>query len=1177
MWSSKGRNYRCWAVIIALSLVIPASAVAQTEDELYRDCSEEALAEMARDDLTAAPADTTVLSSGLTPEEAQIYRDRIYEVRQRQIAQFLDMLAEMPPDYPRRADVLFRLAEAYWEVEEGNYLAIRAEYNACMDDWMRCLRDEVCEEPLPDYSLALDQYREILRDHPDYERIDEVIFRLGDGLIQAGEAADGIQFLARLINNYEDSRYIPDAYFLRGDYFFEGGVMMAARDNYEHVLEYPQCDYYEFSIYKLAWVDMNDNWWEEAVQRFQTVISNIDALAARGEVVRFDLRPQALNDMLVAWTEVEDGWIQARLYLTETQDEETMRRKLMAMSDLYDEKGKDEERVALIEWFAETYPNDSQLVTWAEYLRDSLTKIGQWDRYEERMRRLVRGFDPNGTWAIVNSENERVIGMARQFSEETFLAIILRNYAECVRLSRNELCQEVAADYGEFFDRWPDSDHAYEQRFNWAEVLYYNVEDHPAAGEQYLEVVRMDTEGEHAHDAAVGALQAFDDLMETEVPDIDDERAMLTEETAAEICEREPEELGHWSARYVEVVGYFAELFPEDELIPVASWRAAELYRRVNRLGDAAARFETIIEYHATNRYAEEAAISAFLCYQCVENWVKIESIARIMLDRNLDNPELNADRLRDAIAYAISQQTEDLMEAGEELQAAELMLALYNEFPDSEFSPNALFNAAAIYERARRMDTAINTYMTFLEAYPEDPNIPEAKLVLGYIYDSQAEFAQAADWFETVMDYPDFEEYSSAILNAARLREALSEFDRAIDLYDQYMELVPDDEDNAGRLFLLARIEHNRGNVDAAYDRYDEFRTTYPGAAWMQIAARAYQARIRVEEGNDRLATNLYEEIVDLYGAGVLLFDEATGLPTEWESVPGWRFEDAELRSKALPFAAEATFYLAEPVFRTCQETTLAYPEGRWRALAQNLQSRGTALDAAQRKMFEVIEMRDAAWSVAATTRIGELYSKFYDDMYALPPPDIDECYDRGYNPDDCDAMDEQYNDMMYNIMYPIETKARESFTEALSIAHDNNIYTEWTNRGVENLMAIDRSIQVHGEEGVEPTNVDSLFTGAGYITDISDRLEQLRREYEERQRLLRQQQRQQQGLPVDRAVDEVTEPVEDVEVDIPLQTDESGTDEPEDEPETDESGTDEPEDEPETEDDGSGDVSQN
>ncbi|MCA9563111.1 MAG: tetratricopeptide repeat protein, partial [Myxococcales bacterium] len=1106
MTVSRGPVLRRYLFSLAiLAVALPATAFGQdeesTEEEgVYRDCSPEALAALDEMDarLGASPVSSRVLSSGLTAEEADEIREQLIQVRQGQIDQYHEMLRDMPPGYERRADILFRLAEAYWEVAEADQLAARAEYNACVDDYIRCLRDEPCSDPIPDYSQALDSYREVLRDHPDYARIDEVIYRLGDGLIQADESADGVQFLTRLINNYPDSIYIPDAHFLMGEYYFNNDLMIIARQNYDGVLEYPQSDYYNFAIYKTAWVDMNEDQWPDAVRRFQQVVENIDALEATGVPVRFDLRDQAVNDMLVSWTEIPDGWMQARTYLTAYRDEDFMRRKLLAMSDLYNDKGKDDERVAMMEWFVTTYPNDPQYPTWAEYLTESLNNLGAWDPYEDRVRQLVRHMDPNGSWAIANQGNDRALTTARQYSETAFLSIILRNYEEAGRLSRQDLYQEVVQDYDEYFSRWPDSDNAYEQRFNYAEVLYYNVEDHPAAGEQYLEVVRMDTEGEFAHDAIIGALQAFDALMKTEVPDIDEETQLVAADELEALRDLPEEELGPWSQRYVEVVEYFAELFPDDERIPVASWRAAEIYRRANRIGDAARRFETIIQHHPNHRFAEEAAISAFICYQYVEEWERIEYWARFLLENN-PNPEdtdLNPERLRSAIAYAINEQAQDLMEAGDEFAAAEMMIALYNEFPDSSFAPDALYNAAAIYERARRVDTAISTYELYLDAFPEDDGVADARFTLGLILDSQADFAGAATWFETVDDdaYAEYEDRATAVISAARLREALSEWDDAVRLYDRYMELEPESELNPRLVFLLAEIEQDRGNLDAAYDRYQQFRDDFSSYAGMSVAATVLQGRIREEQGQTDRAVDLFESAYDQFGEGELAIDEETRQPGGWITAPGWKINDEEERLNALPYAAEARFNVADEAFEECQAISLEYPPGRWRVLAENLESRGEKLEETQNMMFEVVEMGDAAWSVAATARIGELYGAFYTDMYNLPQPDIDECLDDGYSFDACDQLDQQYNTMFYEIMYPIEAKALESFNAAVRIAHDYGIYNEWTTHAVERLREADTSIRVQGEEGVQPNNSTDSYAGTVFITDLTEKLERMR-----------------------------------------------------------------------------------
>ena len=902
-----------------------------------------------------------------------------------------------------------------------------------------------------------------------------------------------------------------------GEYFFDNGLLIAARSNYEEVLNHQDSDWYDFAIYKIAWVDINESRFREAVEGFQQVVTNMDAAELRGEELRFEMRPQAINDMLVAWTEIENGWVEARQYLMEHEGEEIMRRKLLAMADLYDEKGFDEQRVAVMEWFIESYPNDGQMATWMEFVADSLTKIGNWNRYEDRVREYVRYLDPNGTWAIVNTDDAQALTNARIFAHNAFLGVISRNYEEAGRLSRQELYQEVADDYAEFFRRWPDSEEAYEQRFFYAEILYYNIEDHAGAGDQYLEVVRMDHEGEHAYDSAVGALQAFDDLMAAEVPGIGDELEIMSSDEIRQMQEQglTELELGQWSARYVEVVELFTELYPADDLIPMASWRAAEIFRRANRLGEAANRFASIIEHHPNHRFADDAAISAFLCYQYDENWERIEYWARFLLAHNPEgSADINADSLQQAIAFSINEQTQDLLEAGEEFAAAELMISLYNEFPDSEFSPLALYNAAAIYERARRVHTAVETYNIFLNAYPEHENVPEAMFTLGLVFDSQAEFAEAAHWFEEVDTHITdrnltYEEHSNAVFNAARLREALSEFDTAIAHYEHYMVLEPEAEIIPNLHFLLAEIERDRGNLDQSFDRYGVFRDTFTELRSQRLAATVIQARIRDEQGRTGDVMDLYESAFEQFGAGVLLFDES-GQPTEWESQPGWQIEESDGRLAALPYAAEAAFHIADELYETAQAIGLEYPDGRWRVLSENLQNRGEALDAAQRAMFEIYEMGDAAWSVAATTRIGELYQQFYNDMYELPQFDIDQCLDDGFGYDQCDEADQTISTMFYEFMYPIETKAQEALVQALSTAHEFGVYTEWTEYAVERMMEVDNSIRVRGEEGVEPGYQGALFSTTAYITDLTEKLEQMQILEEQRQ-----QQQLQPGQP--------------------------------------------------------------
>lgn len=1108
------------AVVVGVVVTLLGSvAYAQgynNEGMPYRDCD----ADWEREeDFAAAPVrGTDLMASGLTRAEAEALRRQEEELQQRLIDQYLELLEGMSPQSARRADILFRLATATHELARVVYIAERAVFNECMENWYACTSDEVCYEPLPDYATPIRYFREIARNHPDYGRLDEVFFRLGESQIENNQAADGVQTLTRLVNNYPTSIYLPEAYKLMGDHFFDQGLLIAARQNYDNVLQFPDSDVYLDAIYALGWVEINEGEFEAALARFQEVVRTIDTAQARP-----DLRRQSLNDMLLAYAEIDNGWQRARAYYEDLEGEDFMRTQLTRLASRLDDQGKDEERYALLAYFIDRYPMDDRRTAWSEQSLDSLEKIGDWGRFEEAARRFVRDLHTTSPWAAQQAGNEVALRRAAQFTERTFLNIINRNFLEAERLQtmpdrQLALYRRVADDFDEFFRLFPESTELYEQAFFYAELLYYQLANGGRftddllltreefdtylrrAGAQYRRVVEMrpDPDAEHTHDAAIGALQVYDDFMVREVPDID---APIPPPHEFQFGERR--ELGPASQDYVEIVAWFANIFPEDDLIPAASWRAASLFLRANQVAEAAERFETIIEHHADHRFAQTAALAAFVCYNHVENWERIESVARRLL-RNCDQPRRGVDcereRFEQAIAYAMNNQAQDMMDAGAALalqdrereaqdlylQAAEKRIALFEEFPDSEWSPNALFNAAATFERARRVDTAIGHYEEFVRRYSEHENVPDARYVLGLIFDSQAEFDVAATWFESLEAYPTFENLNDAIYRAARLREALSDFDRADALYVRVKELEGDSENTRQIYFIRADMEMERGDLDAAYARLQAFRDRFPDERVMSMVALARQADIRERQERPADALALHRSFYTAFGPGEVEYNEANEF-VRFAVAPGSNFSEEEDRVALLPFAARARFAMAQASFETAQTSSLAYRQGRVRELADNLSRRGERILAAQNEMFEVLNMGDAAWAVAASLRLGELYHQFYKDIYALDAPDFDDCLDAGGTYEQCDALDEAYNEALYTIGEPLIGRATTALVRGLEIAQDTGVYTPWTRKVVAELNSIDRSFRIGGEEGVVANATSDLFIRTNFILDLT------------------------------------------------------------------------------------------
>ncbi len=1149
-------------IVATVSLVaaVPSFAAAQGSDDLrirrfaspgyegegmpYRDCSGDLdTYEEEVDETSDTPfqRDSTT-ASGLSVEEAQELRIERQRVLGEQIIQFNELLASMPANYPNRPVILFRKAEALRELADADYLVARAEFNECVSNWYECISDTECYEPLPDYAEAIQEYSAIARNHATYERLDEVIFRLGETLMENDAAAEGIQYLTRLVSNYPDSQYIPDARLLMAEHYFENDLLLAARQNYEEVLNYPASSIYNYAIYKIGWIDINEDLYEEALSKFQTVVANLDA----NPEDTLDFRNQALNDMLLAYAEIDQGWQRAREYYENLEGVDFMRRKLSSLANLYDERGFDESRIAVLEYFMERFSMDPNMPQWASDMVDALGNIGIWDRTEDKTREFIAFFDPNGPWALQNSGETEQLRNARIYSENWLVAIINRNESEAQRLSdpaaTTPLWLEVVDDYQEFGERFPDSNDAYDFQFFLAEILYYRLAnsgdcaDHELliaesdceaylrqAGDEYRQVVEMqpDPEAEHAHDAAIGALQVYDEFMERTNPRVNADLPAprdfdtLLDPFRNELGEVVPAQLNEDAQNYVDIVSWFAELYPDDEQIPAASWRAASLYLYSGHVGEAAERFETIIEHHPNHRFAQNAGIAAFVCYNEVEDWVKIESVARRLLegcegDTDICDPEA----LQGAIAYAMNNQANDLMAEAQtaaaigeveqartlSTNAAEISVALYREFPESEWSPQALSNAAAIYEQAREVDTSISLYEELLTTYPdrteyptpEEGLVPDAMYTLGLIHDNMADLDTAATWFEQVDAFPQYEYRTEAVLSAGRLREALSQYDDAIRLYRHYQELAPTTEETKAIYFQIAAIERDRDNPDAAYAELQRFLDNVTGEPVRRLQAVYLQADIRREQGQMDAALARYDEVINMYGRGEPVFDEDADIFAGWATAPGANFPDEAQRLTVLPYVAESVFWHAEQDYQTAKAADLTYRAGRQSELEDKLATRGEAIVAAQRSLSTADNMGDAQWAVAARTRIGQLYMDFYRDLYDIPPPDYDECLDLTYGDyDACDQMLEDFDGILYEYGSVLEDKAMASWIPAREAALSQGIYNEWTQVIIRQMNDVDRTYRMGGAEGVVADNTADPFVSTLYILDLSEKIE--------------------------------------------------------------------------------------
>ncbi|MFB6374600.1 MAG: tol-pal system YbgF family protein, partial [Bradymonadaceae bacterium] len=140
-----------------------------------------------------------VKADKMSADEIEKLKRRL-EDKNREMIKKLDRLIKQDPYSDQKPQWMFQKAELLWELRNMEYLRKRAEYNKCMKAARQGTTDKSkCKEPKPNYTDAQKIYKKILTQFPDYKRLDEVIYRLGQGLIEADKGSQAVSYLQRLV------------------------------------------------------------------------------------------------------------------------------------------------------------------------------------------------------------------------------------------------------------------------------------------------------------------------------------------------------------------------------------------------------------------------------------------------------------------------------------------------------------------------------------------------------------------------------------------------------------------------------------------------------------------------------------------------------------------------------------------------------------------------------------------------------------------------------------------------------------------------------------------------------------------------------------------------------------------------------------------------------------------
>lgn len=406
--------------------------------------------------------------------DAKIKTEEVEE-RTRRIAAitlFEDFLRRYPNDRKWTPDVIFRLAELYFEKSKDEFLLASDAYMVELKKFDRKEIDKAPDPPKHDYTQTVTLYRRLLREFPTYRQIEGAYYLLGFCLSEMDRREEGNQsYLALVCANdfkppikdadvtvkgggtpvidgkpqyaltaYEKcvpfkakSRFNADAWIRIGEYHFDENQLGKAIASYKKVLDIGPKDnsYYDEALYKLAWTYYRADMFTPAIAHFDKLVVWADAETKRTGKEGSSMRPESIQYLAVSFAEEDwdgdqkpdgiSGIDRAEKFYAGREKEKHVYEVYRRLGDIYFDTTKYDESIKVYKLILTRFPHradnpdiQDKIITALERQRSFETAMAERDNFSKL-------FGKGSAWEKHNLNNPKALKKAREYDEQALI------------------------------------------------------------------------------------------------------------------------------------------------------------------------------------------------------------------------------------------------------------------------------------------------------------------------------------------------------------------------------------------------------------------------------------------------------------------------------------------------------------------------------------------------------------------------------------------------------------------------------------------------------------------------------------------------------------------------------------------------------------------------------------
>ncbi|MCV6604347.1 MAG: tetratricopeptide repeat protein, partial [Porticoccaceae bacterium] len=385
----------------------------------------------------------------------------------------------------------------------------------------------------PYYQGAVELYQGLLKNHPDHEGNDRLLYQLAKAYELDGKIDQAMTELNRLVGDYPQSTYYGEAQFRRAELLFSQGNYRDAEQAYRAVIDHQQGSdsaFYRNALYMHGWSQFKRNRYRDSLDSFAKVLDGL--IPQQGDLERLprskrDIADDSLRVMSLVFSYLDGAKTIAEV--TSAQGERHYQHLFyQQLGDLYLDKERYQDSADTFLAFVKTYPGHDKAPLFnvktievygkgnfpllvLEAKRNFVSNYGIasdfWQRKDESVRDTLRPHLHSYLTELAKYQHAEAQSQQRALAGKKTADEKSNSKLTLAQVQKSFLT--AAGYYGEFIATFPEDKATPGMVFLMAESLYEG-NDLPAAIDAYEQVAYQYQSKEQGAEAGYSAILSYD-------------------------------------------------------------------------------------------------------------------------------------------------------------------------------------------------------------------------------------------------------------------------------------------------------------------------------------------------------------------------------------------------------------------------------------------------------------------------------------------------------------------------------------------------------------------------------------------------------------------------------------------------------------------------------------------